>query len=260
MDSYNDLAAYYDILMSDVNYDEWVEYITKIFNTYSVNPKSILDTACGTGNISIPLAEKGYEVWGVDISEDMLTIAENKARNKKLKNRFVCQDITKLDINRKFDCVLCMCDGVNYILDEIELKRFLEGIHDVLNKDGIAVFDISSYFKLYNILGNNIIYEQKDNIYYIWDNMFDDTKNTVEMNITFFVPQGKLFEKFEEIHIQRAYKHNEVMSLIKNCGFELLGMFDEFSFDLPKEDSERIFFIIKKYSNTREDINEGLSY
>jgi ubiquinone/menaquinone biosynthesis C-methylase UbiE len=172
MESYYYLAEYYDMLMDDVDYEGWCSFIEEVFNTYELHPHNILDTACGTGNITIPMSQKGYNLWGVDISEEMLTIAENKARNKKLNIKFVKQNMTELELNKSFDTVLCMCDGVNYIVEEEALFKYFNIVYNMINTKGIFIFDISSSYKLSNILGNNTLFQEKDNYCYVWENSY----------------------------------------------------------------------------------------
>lgn len=246
MESYNEFAPYYDLLMEDVDYDRWSEYALEIAEHFLVRPEKILDVACGTGNITIPLSRKGYKVWGLDISPDMLSIAENKARAAKLKIKFLNQDMQNIKINESFDCVLCMCDGINYILEEEGLRSFFKAAYDRLPDKGIFIFDISSYNKIRYTLGNNCFYNEKNNIHYIWNNNFNEEDDTVDMDLVFFVPKGNLFRKFEEHHVQKAYRNEEMIGLLKETGFSKVEAFDAFSFNKPKEESERVFFAAQK--------------
>jgi len=246
MDSYNEFAEFYDLFMEEVDYDEWAEYAVNIALHFGIKPLKILDTACGTGNITIPLSQRGYKMWGLDLSSDMLSIAESKARAAKQKIVFLHQDMQNIKVNESFDCILSMCDGVNYIIDKQGLKNFFCSAFDKLNNGGVLIFDISSYYKLRYILGNNSFYNEKNNIHYMWNNSFDEVENTVVMDLIFFVPEGSLYRKFEEQHVQRAYKNDELISLLKETGFSRVEAFDAFSFNGPNERSERVFFAAKK--------------
>lgn len=246
MNSYNEFAEVYDLFMEDVDYKAWCRYIEDIFILYGIKPERILDTACGTGNITIPLALSGYEMWGLDLSEDMLSIAESKARTEKQKIRFLNQDMTQMDLKENFGAVLCMCDGVNYIHDEEGLMDYFSLVYKNLDKKGIFIFDISSYSKIRCILGNNTFYEEKNNKHYIWNNNFDEASETIEMDLVFFIPQGSLYKKFEEQHVQKAHKSEYLTELIKKAGFEDIKVFGDFSFNKPDENSERIFFAAMK--------------
>ncbi|MFZ5352122.1 MAG: class I SAM-dependent DNA methyltransferase [Bacillota bacterium] len=246
MNSYFDLAYYYDILMDDVNYDEWTDFIIEIAGEYGHNPQDVLDTACGTGNITIPLAKRGCKVYGLDISEDMLAVADCKARKEKLDIKYFSQNMVELDINIEFDTVLCMCDGINYILKEEDLYKYFCKVYEHLKSNGLIIFDISSAYKLKYSLGNNTFFQEKNNIYYIWDNIYNEIEKTVEMNIVFFVPQDKLYRKFEEYHIQKAYESKDIIKMLKQAGFRNIKVNDAFRVAEPNTESDRIFFAAQK--------------
>ena len=247
MNCYNVLAELYDMFMEEIDYKAWCRYVEDIFKSCGIRPARVLDTACGTGNITIQMSKSGYNLWGLDISADMLTVAENKARAAKQKITFLNQDMTKMNLKEKFDAVLCMCDGVNYINDEEALKNYFKLVYERLEDIGIFIFDISSYYKIKYIIGNNTFYEEKNNKHYIWNNNFDEKSETVEMDLIFFIPEEGLYRKFSEYHVQKAYRSEYLVKLLKSTGFEEVSCFDGFSFDKPEEKSERIFFAaIKK--------------
>jgi 2-polyprenyl-3-methyl-5-hydroxy-6-metoxy-1,4-benzoquinol methylase len=246
MESYYHLAEYYDVLMDDVDYIQWCNFIEEILSVYDCKPHNILDTACGTGNITIPLASKGYNLWGVDISEEMLTIAENKARSKKHNIKFINQNMTDLTLNKSFDAILCMCDGVNYIVEEKDLVKYFETVNNMINTGGIFIFDISSKYKLTNILGNNTLFQEKDDFCYIWENCFDEEEELLEMRLNFFIPQQELYKRMEEYHIQKAYSEEYLINLLSEAGFQNIRCFDDMKLEKPNNKSERIFFAAQK--------------
>ena len=246
MDSYNEFAEVYDLFMEDVDYNSWCEYIRRVFEMYGASPVRILDTACGTGNITIPMSAAGYDMWGLDLSESMLALAENKARAAKRKIKFLNQDMVHMNVKEKFQSILCMCDGVNYITEEADLKNYFLSVYASLEEKGIFIFDISSYNKIHSVLGNNTFHEEKNNRHYIWNNNFDEASETIEMDLIFFVPQGELYRKFEEQHIQKAYQWDQLYKLLLDTGFVNIKVFGDFGFDKPDEESERIFFSAMK--------------
>ncbi|NLC45358.1 MAG: class I SAM-dependent methyltransferase, partial [Clostridiales bacterium] len=152
---YQDFAYLYDEFMKNVDYQDWTNKVEDIFRKYDKQPKTIVDLACGTGGVTNLLATRGYKVTGVDISEDMLYLAREKARKSGLQVPYICQDISELSLHNPVDAILCMCDGFNYILEKRKLKQSLKKIHKYLNPGGILIFDISSHYKLSSILGNN---------------------------------------------------------------------------------------------------------
>ncbi|SHJ84160.1 class I SAM-dependent DNA methyltransferase [Tepidibacter formicigenes] len=244
---YESFAFIYDKLMDNVDYGMWINYIENIIKRENVIVKNILELACGTGNLTIPLAQKGYDIVGIDISEEMLDVAKQKCLEEEIDVVFLNQDMRELDFEiYDLDCVLCACDGFNYILEEEELKNIFENVYKLLKEEGIFIFDISSYFKMSNILSNNTFGENREDIAYIWQNYFDEEENIVEMDLAFFIRNGKYFEKFEETHYQRAYNNEEILDILKHTGFNNIKVYKDFTFLQADEESERVFFVCKK--------------
>lgn len=261
MAQYEILAYFYDELMDDVNYKLWSDHIEEIFKYNNVSPNNILELACGTGNITIEMAKRGYDIVGLDISDEMLEVAYMKTVERGRDIRYISQDMTELDYSRKTDCVLCMCDGFNYITDKNSLKIVFEKVYELLDKNGIIVFDISSSYKIKNILGNNFMVDKRDEINSMWINTYDDETKLVEMDLTFFIKldevldeedyekissmslgEESLYKKYEETHIQRAYDEDEIIDLLKEVGFSSINSFGDFSMSSPEDRCERIFF------------------
>lgn len=249
MGIYNNFAYIYDALMQDVNYHKWVDYIELLFRHYRVRPRQIVDLACGTGNITIILKERGYDVIGIDRSEDMLFVAREKARSRGMDIPFIFQDMRYISLHHPVDAMTCICDGINYIPSEEELDLVFKGVYRYLKPGGIFVFDISSYYKLSSILGNNTFVRTNEDISYIWQNYFDKRSQLCEMELSFFVKEGEYYRRFDEIHWQRAYRTEEIVKHLEKNGFEDVGVYQPFTLKPPKKKAERIFFAAKKGEN-----------
>ncbi|MCT4565894.1 MAG: class I SAM-dependent methyltransferase [Maledivibacter sp.] len=246
MEAYSGFAQVYDFLMEDVDYDGWVDYIEKTYHKEGIKPHTILELACGTGNITNRLAKKGYDIIGVDISSEMLTFAKDKAQDMGINVKYLNQDMKELDYNKSIDSVLCLCDGVNYILDESDLLEVFQRVYSLLKKDGLFVFDISSYYKLSEILGNNVYAENFEDISYIWENYFDKAVGICELDLTIFKRKDGLFERHREYHYQRAYRVQEVLSILKKVGFKSIDVYKAFTFDSYSADDDRVNFVCRK--------------
>lgn len=245
MKSYNEFAYIYDKLMhSDVNYEHWADYIENLFDFYGVNPELVCDLACGTGNITVPMAKRGYNMTGVDISEDMLNVAREKSEGEDI--LYLNQSITSLDLYGSMGAFLCMIDGFNYIISPKSLMNAFKRIKTCfLDKDGILIFDISTKHKLKNVIGDNTFVHSDKNIFYTWQNRYIEKSNLSDMMLTFFVKGNKGYERFEERHLQKAYTAEEITYMLKKSGFEHVDMYDELSFDKPGKKSERIVFVAR---------------
>lgn len=245
MNSYSDFAYVYDSLMhSDIDYEKWADYIENLFDMYGVNPDLVCDLACGTGNITIPLARRGYNMTGVDISEDMLSIAREKADG--LDILFLNQSMTNLDLYGTMGAFLCMIDGINYILPPKSLLKLFTRIKTCfIDKGGLFIFDISTEHKLKNVIGSNTFVHCSEKIFYTWQNRYIENKKLSDMFLTFFVKQGENYKRFEERHLQRAHSAEELTAILKMAGFANVDTYDELSFSPPREDSERIVFVCR---------------
>ncbi|MPN18339.1 hypothetical protein SDC9_165699 [bioreactor metagenome] len=178
----------------------------------------------------------------------MLNVAREKAEKEGVELVLLQQDIAELDFDvTNLDCILCACDGFNYITYDDDLENVFAKSHELLKDGGLFIFDISSHYKLSTILGNNMHGENRDDISYLWQNYFDDEQNLIEMELAFFVKDanGK-FDKFEEVHQQRAYTEDEIIESLQISGFTDIKVYGDFTFEKPKKDSERIFFVCKK--------------
>ena len=185
----------------------------------------------------------------------MLSVAREKAEKEGVELVLLQQDIAELDFDvPNLDCILCACDGFNYLTYDDELESVFEKSYELLKDDGVFIFDISSYYKLSTILGNNMYGENREDVAYMWQNYFDSEENVVEMELAFFIKEedGR-FTRFEEVHQQRAYTEKEVLKMLKKAGFTNVKTYGDFTFEDPKEDSERIFFVCEKIESLTEE-------
>lgn len=243
---YGEFARVYDKLQ-DVDYGEFVSFYKKAFEKFGINPKLVLDLGCGTGNITVPMSENGYEMIGVDISSEMLDIASNKARDKQLDILFLNQDMTEFELYGTVDAAVCALDGVNYLTEDGELIKLFELIQNYLNPSGIFIFDLNTEHKLKNIIGDNTFVYDEDGIYCVWDSEYDEDARICEFNLDFFIKQDNgLYKKGEEYQTERAYSEKEICETAEKAGLSVLGIFDGLSFSNAKKDSERITVVLRK--------------
>ena len=238
MESYSVLAKYYDKLMGGFNYNEIASFILE-----QKLGKCGLELGSGSGEITIPLAEAGYNITAVDLSTEMLDIAQKKALKKALSIRFLCDDIVELELDKQFDFIVAICDVFNYI-DNEELAIVLDKCYNMLKPNGTLIFDVSSEYKLKKVLGNNIYFEEYDDFSYFWQNELVEEENAVDMDLVFFIKDnnGK-YDREEET--QRQYYISK-QKLLKMLGrFSKVEIFDD-NFNNAKENSTRLFFKVVK--------------
>lgn len=247
--AYENLAALYDGLMTETDYTKWAQYLDDLFKKAQAPGKKLLDLGCGTGNISLPLAEMGYQVTGVDVSSAMLQEAAAKSSAQNIAIQFIEADITQLDIEA-FDCAIATFDTFNYILEEENLQFLLQNLAMGLNDGGVLIFDINTPFKLQNVLGDNIFTYHDETVDYIWENQFDTESGILQMKLTFFVKDSisGLYKKRQEYHEQRLYEPLLLEMWLQLAGFSVLGIYNQLesapSADL--EEAHKIVFVAKK--------------
>lgn len=246
---YTGLSTLYDLLMDDVDYDLWADRIDSLLRSvYSgTGAVSVMDCACGTGAISIRLAKKGYRVTGTDISSDMLRVAYENALKNGVRIPFVQMDMAELKAMRPVQAINCSCDGVNYLTSMPRVKRFFTCANRALVKEGLLMFDVSTRYKLSEVIGCNTFGEDRRECTYLWMNTYDPAEKLVQMRLAFFTP-GKdgSYQRFDETHIQRAHSHTELVNALTGCGFTLEGAYDGITAQPMSETSERVLYVARK--------------
>lgn len=245
MSIYENFAEVYDTFMENIPYEEWLIYIEKIWAKFNIKPKLIADLGCGTGNITIPLAKKGYELIGIDNSFQMLAKAREKSIKENLNILYLEQDMREFELYGTVDCIISICDSINYILEENELLQVFKWVNNYLEPKGLFIFDINTIYKFENILSDNSFSQTNENSAYTLENYFDNEEMINEFYTNFFIEDEKtnLYHRSEEIHYEKAYSIKKIKELIRKSGLELLAVYDELTFNEPKEDSQRVFFI-----------------
>ena len=245
MTSYNEMAYIYDRLMyRDINYDRIADYIENIFIKYDIYPDLVCDLACGTGNVTIPLAKRGYDMTAVDLSEDMLNVAREKSEGMDI--LWLNQNIADIDLYGTMGAFLCMIDGINYIITPKSLLKMFTRIKTCfMDPDALFIFDISSRYKLETVIGNNTFIHSERDVFYSWQNTYYEKPKLSDMLLNFFVKNKKGYERFEERHLQRAYSVKELTYLLKKAGFTMIDTYDAMTFNKPHDKSERIVFVCR---------------
>jgi len=232
-------------MMHDVDRDVWTDYLDNLLKQYDAH--DIMDCACGTGEMSIRLFQRGYHVIGNDISPEMLMEARNRAFRERCGGIiFICEDMRKLKIHKPIDAIVSVCDGVNYLTSAEDVLSFFRHAADCLKPGGVLLFDISSPYKFKHILSDHTFTEETDDYAYIWKNMYDPKTKLCEMELTGFLRDGERFERFQETHLQRAHTVYELIRHLKKSGFVEISVYNAFTKDPVSPSSERIQFVARK--------------
>lgn len=243
MSNYDVIARYYDQFTQDVDYDGRAQYISELLKRSEIGCRTVLDLACGTGSLTVRLAQLGYDMIGVDNSEDMLSLARMKQEGGDI--LWLCQEGEELDLYGDIDCAICTLDSVNHILDFDELVRVFKRVSLFMNKGGRFIFDVNTAYKHRTVLGDNSFVWEDDGVFCAWQNELDEDTNTVVMQLDFFVEGAEGYERETQYVTERAYSRQEILNALQMSGFELVEEYEDMTFDAPKENSERIFYVAR---------------
>lgn len=242
---YGDFAKLYEKLQ-DIDYMAFADYIEEIFKANGIKAELVLDLACGTGTLTAIMAKRGYDMIGVDMSCEMLDIAREKSQNEGLDVLYLNQDMTEFELYGTVDAIICTLDGVNYLTEDGELEKTLRLAHNYLNPGGLMIFDINTEYKLRCVLGNNTYVAEEKDIFYVWQNEYDEKDRICYFNLDFFEKDGKQYNRYTEEQAERAYSLDEIESAAKKSGFNEISFYDAFKFEKPAKESERCFVVLKK--------------
>ena len=245
MDAYHALAVSYDRLTNDVDYDATVDFYFEILEREGVKPRTAVDLACGTGSVSVILARKGMQVTGVDLSEEMLTVACQKAWELDHPPVFVCQDLTRLRLPKAVDLAVCALDSLDYITDPADCAKAIQRIYKVLNPGGIFIFDVNTPEKL-RAMDGQVFLDEDDDVYCIWRGAFDEETNICSYGMDLFQRRGNVWERTFEEHREYAYSQAQLRSYLKAAGFTHIEVYADRRFEAPRPGEQRIYFKARK--------------
>ncbi len=241
---YRKFAGIYDELMDSIDYGLWYDYIEEIFEKEGVKVEKILEMAAGTGNLSSYLAKAGYDLTCFDLSFDMLAVLDKKLSGYK-NVRVLNQDMVSFKTNEKYDAILATCDSINYITEDEDLRKVFENVYDHLSPGGIFIFDINSSYKLRKIIGENTFVEDREDLFYTWENYLIEDR-IVQFYINFFVREGTSYTRFVEDHYERIYEVKDLVKLLEEVGFTSIDHYEAFCFEPVDTRTERVNFVVRK--------------
>ncbi len=241
--SYGEFAYIYDALTDDVEYEKRAKYIKTLIQRHRSEKSTLLcDLGCGTGSMCRLLSGYGFDVIGIDNSDAMLSVAAEKNTDGKV--LYLCQDMTDFELYGTVDVCTCLLDSINYVTDLAELDRMFALVNNYLNPGGMFIFDVNTEHKFRDILGNNTYVYEKDNIFYTWENFYED--GILDFYLNFFIEQDGVYRRASEHHVQRYHCAELLKRLCVENGLTVEAVYDDLTQNLPSSDSERVFFVVKK--------------
>lgn len=246
MEAYTDFAYVYDTLMDNTPYKEWCARITDILRHSGIENDLVLDLGCGTGTLTELLAKEGYDMIGIDYSQEMLARAMEKREDSGLQILYLLQDMREFELYGTVKAIVSVCDSLNYLLEEEDVIETFRLVNNYLDPKGLFVFDFNTVYKYKQVIGDATIAENREDCSFIWENYYHEEDEINEYEVTFFVKEGELFRRFEETHYQRGYTPQQMKDFLKKAGLEFVSMTDSDTGGEVTEKSERIYMIARE--------------
>ena len=245
MDAYHELAKSYDRLTNDVDYEATVEFYMQILEREGVKPRTVVDLACGTGSVTEILARRGYQVTGVDMSEEMLTEAMSKVMDMENPPRFVCQKLQELKLPVAVDMAVCALDSLDYVTDPADCAEAIRRTYKALNPGGIFIFDVNTPEKL-RAMDGQVFLDEDDDVYCVWRGEFDEETNICSYGMDLFQREGEVWHRSFEEHREYAYSAQQLVGYLKDAGFTNIEVYADRLFEAPREGEQRIYIKARK--------------
>ena len=246
--AYNEFAYFYDEFNGEADYDALYSHIHSQLEAHGIRDGILADLGCGTGELTLMLTQAGYDMIGIDQSEEMLEEALEKKQESGHEILYLCQDMREFELYGTVRAIICICDSMNYILEEEEILGILtSAAHNYLDYGGLFIFDLNTPYKYRELIGDATIAENREDASFIWENTWYEREQVNEYDLTIFArTNGEYYQKFFETHYQKAYELETVKELIQKSGMEFVAAYDAFTREPVRADSERIYIIARE--------------
>ena len=247
MEAYTGFASVYDLFMDNIPYKDWCAYVIGLLKEHGISDGLLLDLGCGTGKLTRLLAAEGYDMIGVDLSEEMLEIALEHEMEDPKQILYLQQDMREFELYGTVRAIVSICDSMNYLEDSEDLVQVLRLANNYLDPKGIFIFDMNTVYKYREQLGEQTIAENREESSFIWENYFDEGEMVNEYDLTLFIrDEDGRYSKYEETHYQKAFEISAVLKAVKEAGMELVAVYDAFTREPVKENSDRVYFVVRE--------------
>ena len=239
---YGDFAEAYDALTFNVPYDEIADYYAKIVHGMTSGTR-LLDIGCGTGNLTVRLKERGFDVIGQDASPDMLTYAAAKSHDI----LWICRKMEETKLGEEVDAIVSTLDSINHLPGMTAVEECFHRAAENLKSGGVFVFDVNTVYKHREILGENTFVYDVEGVYCVWQNTFDPADNGVDIELDlFFEEEDGSYSRGGESFREVAFSEGELRQMLRNAGFEVVNVWEYPTFNAPNEKSEKLLFAARK--------------
>lgn len=247
MSGYRSFSYFYDTLTGNISYKSRAEYFDMLVKKHNGKKNLLLDLACGTGSLSEEMSRLGYDVIGVDGSEDMLNAAIEKKFESGANIQYLCQDMTKLDMFGTIDVTICALDSLNHLPDLKAVEKTVQRVSLFCEPSGLFIFDVNTPYKHREVLGNNTFIYDMDDVYCVWQNTYFEQDNHVDISLDFFERrEDDSYLRYDESFSEIAFDEKVMDDLLVRCGFEIAAKYDYDTVLPPKENSEKLVYVARK--------------
>ncbi len=244
MEAYTGFAQVYDLFMDDVPYVTWKEHIVKQLRQAGIHDGLICELGCGTGKMTRLLAESGYDMIGIDASDEMLSIARESGGRDIL---YLNQDIRSFELYGTVRAVVSVCDTMNYLLEKEDLLKVFRLVNNYLDPGGLFLFDLNTEYKFRELMGERVFFDDRPQGSLVWDNYYDKAQKINEYRLTLFIRQRQgLYQKYEEVHYERAYSLKDVIGLLEQSGMRFVQAYDADTLGPVGEDCGRVYVLARE--------------
>lgn len=246
MGAYAFFARFYDSLTKNVAYTSRADYLCRVLEHWQHEPGLTLDLACGTGTLTIELAKRGLDIYGIDGSMDMLSEAQRKAADEGLSLLFLCQQMQRLDLYGTVDTVFCVLDSINHLITEKDVQKAFDRVSLFMNPGGLFVFDVNTPYKHREILGDHTFVYDTENVFCVWQNTLEPKTDRVRISLDFFEREGEVYHRSSEHFSERAYELTALQEMLQKADLEPLAVYGDMTLEPPTEDCQRAVFVARK--------------
>lgn len=243
-DAYTVLARCYDRLTADVDYEKWADYLERHFQRWKRPVRAVVELGCGTGSLTQLLARRGYQMTGVDLSPDMLAVADQKCEG--LGVLFLCQDMSRLTLLERADAVVSCLDSVNYVTRPAALKRTFQRVYQALAPGGLFLFDVKTPLALEGADGQTYL-DEDDDLFCVWRGEYSPRRRVCGYGLDLFVrEEDGSWSRGGEYHEEYAYALEELEGFLGEAGFRHIKVYGDKTMRPPREGAQRVFFAAGK--------------
>lgn len=245
---YSVLAGVYDTLMADVDYAAFADLYERAFAAHmDKKPSIVLDLGCGTGTLTTLLAERGYDMIGIDASSEMLAHAAQRAEEQGKNILYLAQDMRAFDLYGTVDAVVCSLDCINYLTKKEDVAACFASVRTFLNEGGLFIFDVNTVWKFQNVFADNAYILEDEGAFVGWQNAYNEKTKLCRFYLSFFLEnEDGTWERYEEEQRERAYSDKTLMHLLDSAGFYVCGIYADTNGTAATDADERHFFVCKK--------------